>query len=64
MNFPYESDPRYGGFWDNLSADELARRRGVLPVTDLDALAGDWPEEDSIDEFLTMIREVRGSKLP
>lgn len=34
-------DPRYGGFWDNLSAEELARRQGVGPVTDLSSLA--WP---------------------
>jgi hypothetical protein len=35
-------DPRYGGFWDNLSTEELARRQGVGPVTDLSALA--WPD--------------------
>jgi hypothetical protein len=34
-------DPRYGGFWDNLSAEELARRQGVGPITDLTTLT--WP---------------------
>ena len=34
-------DPRYGGFWDNLSAEELARRQGVKPVKSLKDLA--WP---------------------
>ncbi len=34
-------DPRYGGYWDNLSAEELARRQGVVPVKDPAALA--WP---------------------
>lgn len=53
-------DQPYGGFWENLSADELARRQGVGPVSDLEALAGDWPADDSIDEFLDFVREVRG----
>lgn len=55
-----EADERYGGFWENLDADELARRQGVGPVDDLSKLTGDWPSEDSIDEFLEYVREVRG----
>ena len=39
-NMP-KSDPRHGGFWDNVSAEELARRQGVKPVADLSELA--WP---------------------
>ncbi len=53
-------DPRFGGFWENLSVDELARRQGVAPVTNLDSLAGDWPEDESVDDLLDMVREVRG----
>jgi hypothetical protein len=34
-------DPRYGGFSDNLSAEEFAKRQGVKPVADLSELA--WP---------------------
>lgn len=55
-----QPDPRFGGFWDNLSVDELACRQGVSPVTDLDALAGDWPEADSFEDFLSFLREIRG----
>ncbi|HEX5051605.1 MAG TPA: hypothetical protein VFZ65_07535 [Planctomycetota bacterium] len=55
-----EPDPRYGGFWENLSADELARRQGVGPVDDLSKLVGDWPPEDSVDEFFEFLRKVRG----
>ena len=54
-----EVTPLDSSFWSNLSADELARRQGTLPVTSLDDLTGDWPPEDSIDEFLRLIREVR-----
>jgi hypothetical protein len=55
-----EADPRYGGFWENLSADELARRQGVGVVDDMSKLVGDWPPEDSIDDFFEFLREVRG----
>lgn len=52
-------DPRFGGFWENLGVDELARRQGVGPVQDLTTLTGDWPPEDSIDDFLEFLRGVR-----
>ncbi len=35
------ADPRYGGFYENLSAEELARRQGVKPIANLDELK--WP---------------------
>jgi hypothetical protein len=57
----HEPDPRFGGFWDNLTLDEIARRQGVQAVTDLDALAIDWPADESVDDFLAAIRELRGS---
>ena len=41
-----EPDPRYGGFLDNLSAEELARRQGVKPITDLSQLAWPYGPED------------------
>lgn len=34
-------DPRFGGFYDNLSAEELARRQGVVPLRSLGDL--EWP---------------------
>lgn len=39
-------DKRYGGFWDNLSAEELARRQGVSVVREVSALYG---EGDPVD---------------
>lgn len=39
---------------------ELARRQGVEPIRSVEDLRGDfWPEEDSIDEFLSWVRAVR-----
>ncbi len=46
-------------FWQNASADELVRQQGIKPIQSIDELAGDWPEEDSIEEFLAFIREAR-----
>lgn len=51
-------DPRYGGFWDNLSAEELAQRQGVKAVTTAEELYGcgnpaDW---EGFDEALEQWR--------
>jgi hypothetical protein len=50
-------NPRYGGFWDNLTADEFAGRQGVKPVADSSHLAWpfgpqDWEGfEEAVDEW-------------
>jgi hypothetical protein len=50
-------DPRYGGFWDNLTAEELAKQQGVKPVAGLAELAWpfgpeDWEGfEEAVDEW-------------
>ncbi|HVZ16180.1 MAG TPA: hypothetical protein VG897_03630 [Terriglobales bacterium] len=46
-------------FWHGKTIEELAKEQGVKPCSDPADLAIDWPEEDSIDEFLALIREVR-----
>lgn len=45
-------------FWQNKSIAELVPQQAQSAQT-LDELAGDWPDEDSIDEFLAFIREAR-----
>ena len=53
-----ESYRRYGGFFDNLSAEELARRQGVKPISDPAALA--WPGDPSDwDGFEEAVEEWR-----
>ncbi|MEW6158213.1 MAG: hypothetical protein AB1813_12315 [Verrucomicrobiota bacterium] len=50
-------DPRYGGFWENLSAAELARRQGVKSVEKVEDLYGggdpaDWEGfEDAVEQW-------------
>ena len=46
-------------FWRTKTVEELARERGVNPCTDPADLAGDWPLEDSIDDFLALIKRSR-----
>ena len=46
-------------FWQDKDTLELAAEQGVPVLTCVRELAGDWPPEDSIDEFLSLIREVR-----
>jgi hypothetical protein len=52
------TDPRYGGFWENLPAEELAKRQGVVPASCAEDLYGngdpsDW---DGFDEALEQWR--------
>ena len=39
-------DPRYGSFYDNLTAEELARRQGVKPVESIEQLYGTRDPDD------------------
>jgi hypothetical protein len=39
---------------------ELARQQGVKPVKSIKELQGDfWPEDESVDEFLELVRAIR-----
>jgi hypothetical protein len=47
-------------FWEGIDVLALAERQDVRPVDDFDALLGGWPEDDeSIDDFITSVREWR-----
>jgi hypothetical protein len=47
------------GFHENLSLEQLAARQQIQPISSTADLQGDWPSEDSVDEFLAYVREVR-----
>ena len=47
------------GFQENLSIAQLVQRQQAPPVAEPADLAGDWPAEDSLDEFLSAVREGR-----
>lgn len=51
--------PEGAAFWENKTIDQLAEEQCVRPIEDPSELVGDWPPEDSIDEFLAFLREVR-----
>lgn len=45
--------------WQDVTLDQLRIEQGVKPLKDLSDLAGDWPEEDSVDEFIESLRRWR-----
>jgi hypothetical protein len=51
--------PLPGEFWSSTSLDDLAREQKVVKAGSSSDLAGDWPEDDSMDEFLASVREGR-----
>ena len=46
-------------FWEKPSIAQLAERQGVQPPANLDDLAGNWPDEDNLDDFLGTVRQGR-----
>lgn len=43
-----------------LDIEALAKQQGVCPVTDLEALLGDfWPEDETPDQFISTVRQWR-----
>lgn len=44
---------------------ELAKQQGVGPIRNIEDLRGDfWPEEDSTEEFLSWLRDLRQGDKP
>ena len=50
-------------FWQSVDARVLAERQGVKPVESLDAVRGGWPEDESVDDFVSAMREWRRQDL-
>ena len=48
------------GFEETIDIHQVAARQGVGPLTDIDALSGDfWPEDESADDFVAAVRQWR-----
>jgi hypothetical protein len=41
-----------GSFFNGPSIEELARMQGIKPITDFSVLAGGWPEDEDVEEFI------------
>jgi hypothetical protein len=54
-----EVEPAESASWGGMTVEELACEQGVVPISNLADLAIDWPKEESVDEFLLLVREVR-----
>jgi hypothetical protein len=52
--------PADSGFWRSWTVEELAVVQGVKPIASPEDLKGDfWPEDESSDDFLTWLRNLR-----
>lgn len=56
---PVEVDPKYGSFYDDLSIEELARRQSVPASRPLEDYRSDWLDDESLDDLLKDLRELR-----
>jgi hypothetical protein len=46
-------------FWQGLGVSELAEQQHVPSLRSLEDLAGDWPEDESLDEFFDSLHRDR-----
>ena len=46
-------------FWAAKSAEQIALEQGIAPCADPRDLTGDWPADESVDDFLALIRRSR-----
>ena len=46
-------------FWEGKGVELLAREQGIEPCTDPRDLVGDWPSDESLDQFVALIRGSR-----
>ena len=46
-------------FWQNKTIEQLADEQGIKPCADPVDLAGDWPSDESVDDFLALIKRSR-----
>jgi hypothetical protein len=50
--------------WKSTSLEEIIASQGVLPITNIEDLAGNfWPENESADDFITYIYQQRREDL-
>jgi len=42
-------------FWHGSDIESLVAQQHIRPVEDFDALLGGWPDEESIDDFITAL---------
>lgn len=54
-----EIEPPGSDFWNGKTVEELANEQGTRPINNVADLAIDWPEDESVEELLALVREVR-----
>jgi hypothetical protein len=49
-----------GEFFASLTLEELAKAQGVSPIKSPKQMAGAWPEDEDVDQFLLETYQTRG----
>ncbi len=47
------------GFWASKSIEQLANEQKTIPATSIKDFRGDWPADESIDDFLEFLSKGR-----
>ena len=50
-------------FWEGASIAALAQKQNVQAIKDFNALLSGWPSEESVDDFITELRQWRQQDL-
>lgn len=56
---PLEQPSSGPGFWETPTIADLIEQQDTQRSASIEELAGDWPEDESLDEFLSAVREGR-----
>jgi hypothetical protein len=46
-------------FWRTKPVEGLAQEQGMIPIRSLSDLKIDWPDDESVDDLIALVREVR-----
>ena len=56
---PLANDLRFN-FEANPTLEELLKQQGKGPINNLSVLAGGWPDDEPVEDFIAALREWRG----
>jgi hypothetical protein len=59
MRVRVDVEPAESEFWTGKTIEELARVQGVATVTNPATLVMEWPEDESIDDLMALVRKAR-----
>jgi hypothetical protein len=59
MRVRVDVEPAESEFWAGKTIEELARDQHISDVTDPATLVMEWPQDESIDDLVALVRKAR-----